>query len=239
MDVLGSIAICLPSFGQSMFRLFCWPCFSKFAPANLHQLWFCSLETLIKADGLISCVFVEQLALRGISKLLEITHFSRVQLLLRIRIKTESHKMTDQGRHRSDGYSNGRDRDGDGYRDRERSRSRDRNKDKNRKRERSHDDENGVEDHRDLQLMSTDVKSREAIERGDFKLYNLPKQIVERLKGEWTRGPSFKSSCCRRFNFEFVSEKGITYLYPIQIATLKHIRAGDDVIAQASKFNPL
>ena len=94
--------------------------------------------------------------------------------------------MSDQGRHRSNGYSNGRDRDGDGYRDRERSRSRDRNKDKNRKRERS--DENGVEDHRDLQLMSTDVKSQEAIERGDFKLYNLPKQIIERLKGEWSRG---------------------------------------------------
>ena len=31
--------------------------------------------------------------------------------------------------------------------------------------------------------------------------------------------------------------KKITYLYPIQIATLTHIRAGHDVIAQASKLN--
>ena len=58
--------------------------------------------------------------------------------------------------------------------------------------------------------MAHDVKSSEAQEKGDFKNFNLSKNIIEKLKA-----------------------KNVTYLYPIQIATLKHIRAGDDVIAQA------
>lgn len=58
--------------------------------------------------------------------------------------------------------------------------------------------------------MAHDVKSSEAQEKGDFKNFNLPKNLIEKLKS-----------------------KNVTYLYPIQIATLKHIRAGDDVIAQA------
>ncbi|RNA12813.1 nucleolar RNA helicase 2-like, partial [Brachionus plicatilis] len=58
--------------------------------------------------------------------------------------------------------------------------------------------------------LAGDVKSSEAQESGDFKNFDLPKQIVEKL-----------------------TSKGIKYLYPIQVATLKHIRAGHDVIAQA------
>lgn len=58
--------------------------------------------------------------------------------------------------------------------------------------------------------MVSDVKSIEATENGDFKKFNLPKNIVEKLLA-----------------------KKIQYLYPIQIATLEHIRAGHDVIAQA------
>lgn len=61
-----------------------------------------------------------------------------------------------------------------------------------------------------LTEVALDVKSDEAKKRGDFKNFNLPKDLIEKLKA-----------------------KGITYLYPIQVATLKHIRAGDDVIAQA------
>jgi superfamily II DNA/RNA helicase len=56
----------------------------------------------------------------------------------------------------------------------------------------------------------SEVKSKEATDKGDFKRFNLSKSIIEKLK-----------------------EKNITYLYPIQIATLEHIRAGHDVIAQA------
>ena len=94
-----------------------------------------------------------------------------------------------------------------------------------------------MDDNTDLKLMSTDVKSKEAMERGDFKLFNLPKQIVERLKGELTTLLDHKlSKKCHQVSP--ISEKGISYLYPIQIATLKHIRAGDDVIAQASKSRP-
>jgi len=63
-----------------------------------------------------------------------------------------------------------------------------------------------------LKEIATDVKSNEAAEKGDFKLFNLPSNLIEKLKA-----------------------KKITYLYPIQIATLTHIRAGHDVIAQASK----
>jgi hypothetical protein len=63
-----------------------------------------------------------------------------------------------------------------------------------------------------LKEIATDVKSNEAAEKGDFKLFNLPANLIEKLKA-----------------------KKITYLYPIQIATLTHIRAGHDVIAQASK----
>ena len=62
-----------------------------------------------------------------------------------------------------------------------------------------------------LKEIATDVKSNEAAEKGDFKLFNLPQNLIEKLKA-----------------------KKITYLYPIQIATLTHIRAGHDVIAQAS-----
>lgn len=58
--------------------------------------------------------------------------------------------------------------------------------------------------------LSGDVKSIEAQESGDFNNFDLPNQIIEKLKA-----------------------KGIKYLYPIQVATLKHIRAGHDVIAQA------
>lgn len=62
-----------------------------------------------------------------------------------------------------------------------------------------------------LKEMASDVKSKEAMENGDFKNFDLPKNLVDKLKA-----------------------KGINYLYPIQVATLKHIRAGHDVIAQAS-----
>ena len=65
-----------------------------------------------------------------------------------------------------------------------------------------------------LKEIATDVNSSEASEKGDFKHFNLPANLVEKLKA-----------------------KKITYLYPIQIATLTHIRAGHDVIAQASKLN--
>lgn len=58
--------------------------------------------------------------------------------------------------------------------------------------------------------MVSDVNSIEATEKGDFKKFNLPKNIIEKLQA-----------------------KKIQYLYPIQIATLEHIRAGHDVIAQA------
>lgn len=69
------------------------------------------------------------------------------------------------------------------------------------------------EQHYNMQkALATDVKSDEAKQSGDFANFDLPKTIVEKLKG-----------------------KGILYLYPIQVATLKHIRAGHDVIAQASQ----
>jgi superfamily II RNA helicase len=58
--------------------------------------------------------------------------------------------------------------------------------------------------------LATDVKSKEATESGAFENFDLPSNLVEKLKG-----------------------KGITYLYPIQVATLKHIRKGYDMIAQA------
>ncbi len=58
--------------------------------------------------------------------------------------------------------------------------------------------------------MVSDVNSIEATEKGDFKKFNLPKNIIEKLHA-----------------------KKIQYLYPIQIATLEHIRSGHDVIAQA------
>ena len=67
--------------------------------------------------------------------------------------------------------------------------------------------------HRTLKDLATDVKSKEAIESGAFDKFDLPKNIIEKLKA-----------------------KGIQYLYPIQVATLKHIRAGHDLIAQASKM---
>lgn len=71
---------------------------------------------------------------------------------------------------------------------------------------------NFFEKHQDSldDIAITDVKSKEAIERGQFKNFNLSKQITDKLV-----------------------EKKITYLYPIQIATLKHIRENHDVIAQA------
>ena len=52
--------------------------------------------------------------------------------------------------------------------------------------------------------------SPEDVEKGDFKHFNLPQNLINKLKA-----------------------KKISYLYPIQIATLEHIRAGHDVIAQA------
>lgn len=52
--------------------------------------------------------------------------------------------------------------------------------------------------------------SPEDVEKGDFEHFNLPQNLINKLKA-----------------------KKITYLYPIQIATLEHIRAGHDVIAQA------
>ncbi len=61
-----------------------------------------------------------------------------------------------------------------------------------------------------LKELASDVKSKDASTEGDFKNFNLPKNLVDKLKA-----------------------KNVTYLYPIQVATLKHIRAGDDVIAQA------
>jgi ATP-dependent RNA helicase DDX21 len=61
-----------------------------------------------------------------------------------------------------------------------------------------------------LTELATDVKSKEAQESGDFNKFNLPSQLIKKLK-----------------------TKNIQYLYPIQIATLNHIRAGHDVIAQA------
>ncbi len=62
-----------------------------------------------------------------------------------------------------------------------------------------------------LKELATDVKSQEAVERGAFENFDLPANLVAKLKA-----------------------KGINYLYPIQVATLTHIRAGHDVIAQAS-----
>ncbi len=62
-----------------------------------------------------------------------------------------------------------------------------------------------------LKELATDVKSKESVESGAFENFNLPANIVAKLKS-----------------------KGINYLYPIQVATLKHIREGNDVIAQAS-----
>lgn len=52
--------------------------------------------------------------------------------------------------------------------------------------------------------------SPEDVENGDFEHFNLPQNLINKLKA-----------------------KKISYLYPIQIATLEHIRAGHDVIAQA------
>ena len=66
------------------------------------------------------------------------------------------------------------------------------------------------DEHSELRTINGDVKSDDAAEKGDFKNFDLPKNIVDKLKA-----------------------KKITYLYPIQIATLKHIRQGHDVIAQA------
>ena len=67
-------------------------------------------------------------------------------------------------------------------------------------------------EHGKLTTLTSDLKGQEAQEAGDFKNFDLSKDIIAKLHG-----------------------KGIKYLYPIQIATLKHIRAGDDVIAQASE----
>jgi ATP-dependent RNA helicase DDX21 len=61
-----------------------------------------------------------------------------------------------------------------------------------------------------LQEMTGDVKGDEAKEKGDFKNFDLSPNMTKKLHA-----------------------KGITYLYPIQIATIKPLRAGHDVIAQA------
>lgn len=61
-----------------------------------------------------------------------------------------------------------------------------------------------------LKELATDVKGKEAVEYGAFENFDLPSELVEKLRA-----------------------RNVTYLYPIQVATLKHIRAGHDVIAQA------
>ena len=87
---------------------------------------------------------------------------------------------------------------------------------------------------KDYKLFDFDVKSKEVVERGDFKNFNLPKNIVSKLKGYKNKNNFLK------FNFLIINcfskiEKNINYLYPNQIATLEHIRSGHDIIAQASK----
>ena len=67
--------------------------------------------------------------------------------------------------------------------------------------------------HQKLTECATDCNSKENMERGDFKNFNLSKNIIEKLKA-----------------------KKINFLYPIQIASLEHIRDGHDIIAQASEF---
>lgn len=66
------------------------------------------------------------------------------------------------------------------------------------------------ETHKTLAYDALDLKSKTVADKGDFKHFNLPQTLVEKLKA-----------------------KNITFLYPIQVATLEHIRAGHDVIAQA------
>lgn len=86
--------------------------------------------------------------------------------------------------------------------------------------------------HARLKDLALDVKSAEAKERGDFKHFNLSKDLIEKLKG-WPFHLTFPLNSSV-LSISYRLAKSIDYLYPIQVATLKHIRAGDDVIAQAS-----
>jgi superfamily II DNA/RNA helicase len=74
------------------------------------------------------------------------------------------------------------------------------------KRKHEESNTNGFSDHD----HSSHHGKKDEIENGDFKNFNLPRHLVDKLLA-----------------------RNVTYLYPIQVATLKHIRAGDDVIAQA------
>ncbi len=64
--------------------------------------------------------------------------------------------------------------------------------------------------HKKLAENATDCNSAENAAIGAFKNFNLPKNLTDKLEA-----------------------KGIKFLYPIQIATLEHIRQGHDIIAQA------
>lgn len=64
--------------------------------------------------------------------------------------------------------------------------------------------------HKKLAENASDCNSAESAELGAFSKFNIPKNLTDKLE-----------------------EKGITFLYPIQIASLDPIRAGHDIIAQA------
>ncbi len=64
--------------------------------------------------------------------------------------------------------------------------------------------------HKKLAENTTDCNSAENAAIGAFKNFNLPKNLTDKLE-----------------------LKGVKFLYPIQIATLEHIRQGHDIIAQA------
>ena len=64
-------------------------------------------------------------------------------------------------------------------------------------------------DAKETQIMASDW----TIEKGSFDNFNLPESIIQKL-----------------------TELKISYLYPIQCATLELIRNGQDIIAQASSY---
>ena len=69
---------------------------------------------------------------------------------------------------------------------------------------------NDVQFHKKLAENQSDCNSAENAALGAFEKFKLPKNMTDKLEA-----------------------KGIKFLYPIQIATLEHIRAGHDMIAQA------
>ncbi len=72
------------------------------------------------------------------------------------------------------------------------------------------------------------------MKEGSFERFNLPLSIVQKLKGIILpiEQSEFTTQIMKKKTF-LNAERNITYLYPIQSATLELLRSGRDIVAQA------